>query len=251
MPADPYAVMSQYYDVFANAAAAVQTAPRADLFASLAAASDRVLDIGSGTGTASLMIADKGCEVHCAEPSPAMRAIHLAKLAGRPDLAGRVTVVPLESGFPAPVDYVYSAGVLQCLSGADRRAMFAAAAAALRPGGILALDMVGDTGDTEDATAQPFPPTLIAKAAVGRCDYEMWLSESPAARHAVDHHTVTQEFEYRVYLEGRIIERAEVSRTVFRNERGEISRELRGIGFTVAQGQPEWPRDFLVAHLAE
>ncbi len=74
-----------------------------------------------------------------------MRAVLLAKLAQRPALWDRVTVLPGSAPsfqLGRRFDYVYLAGVLEHIRHADRVKLFAVLAEHLVPGGTAAMDMV-------------------------------------------------------------------------------------------------------------
>ncbi len=111
------------------------------LFADLAAhapvdAGSRVLEIGCGTGQATVPLARLGCTVVAVELSDTMAAIARRHLAGFP--GARVVVSPFED-WPLPAerfDVVLSATAFHWLDPAVRMTK---AADALRPGGTLAL----------------------------------------------------------------------------------------------------------------
>jgi hypothetical protein len=96
-----------------------------------------------------------------------------------------------------------------------------------------------------DDPLTPVPATMVARARIGQCDYEMWLSAHP-----VDGRTAVQEFEYRTSADGHLYSRERVTRTVFRNTRSEVAGELAELGFHELPERPEeWPPDFFVARL--
>jgi SAM-dependent methyltransferase len=142
----------------------------ATLFADLAALADvgpgcRVMEIGCGTGQATLPLAERGCEITCIELGPNLAAIARRKLAGFPSV--RVVVSAFEDWpLPAePFDVVFAATAFHWLDPAVR---VGKAADALRPGGTLATVSTHHVagGDTE----------LFAQ--VQAC-YERWDPSTP------------------------------------------------------------------------
>lgn len=95
----------------------------------------RVLEIGCGTGQATLPLADRGASIVCVELGPAMAAVARRKLAGYPHV--RVDVAAFEDWpLPAePFDVVLSATAFHWI---DPRVRVSKAADALRAGGALA-----------------------------------------------------------------------------------------------------------------
>jgi SAM-dependent methyltransferase len=125
----------------------------AALFADLAALADvgpgrRVLEIGCGTGQATLPLAELGCEIICIELGADLAAVAQRKLAGFPSV--RVVVSAFEDWpLPAePFDVVFAATAFHWLDPAVR---VAKAADALRTGGALATVSTHHVagGDTE------------------------------------------------------------------------------------------------------
>lgn len=221
---DPYETMSYFYDTFAALNGATQTAPSRSAFVSLASDGQHVVDVGSGTGTIAGRIAEKGCTVHAAEPSRAMRAVHLSKLSSSPDVAARVTVVPLEVPFPS-LDYAVFAGVLQCFAPPERRRLLERVAAAARPGALIALDMVAD--GPANATA----PVRAAQAQVGRSRYEMWVETVPLGADAA-----RQLVEYRHFLDDRPLATETLERHVHVHGREAVRADLGAVGFETVSG---------------
>jgi SAM-dependent methyltransferase len=171
--ADPYGVVAAHWDD-------LHTGPRSaalvSFFADLAPPGGHALEIGPGTGRMTLAVAERAAGVHCLEPSPGMRTVLMTKLAGRPDLRHRVTVL----GGAAPdlrlgrrFDYVYLAAVLQDVPPQARRPLFAYLAGHLAPGGVLAMDMV------TDEAVPDHPEREMRGAHQGECRYTLSAAVRP------------------------------------------------------------------------
>ena len=100
------------------------------------AAGSRVLEIGSGTGIATRPLLERGFDVTAIEPGAALVDVARTELAGYPNVrwvGTRFEDWPLPAD---PFDMVFSATAFHWI---DRRVRVARAAAALRPGGYLAI----------------------------------------------------------------------------------------------------------------
>ncbi|NEA35221.1 class I SAM-dependent methyltransferase [Streptomyces sp. SID13031] len=92
------------------------------------------LEIGAGTGKATVAVASRGVQIVALEPDPAMALVLRQHVAG---LAVNIAMGTLESYEPEePVDLVYSAQAFHWTAPETR---WTRTAAALRPGGSLAL----------------------------------------------------------------------------------------------------------------
>ncbi len=119
-----------------------------DLLARHPAPGRRALDLACGTGTLALLLADEGWEVTGVDSSPAMLAQAAAKFAGAPaerrpslvqaDMRQIAGLVPAGAYDLATCTYD---SLNYMLDAADLAAAFAAAAAALAPGGVYVADM--------------------------------------------------------------------------------------------------------------
>jgi SAM-dependent methyltransferase len=93
MPADPYAALAEWYDL-EHDAITEDIEFFAQQIAALGLAHPHILEIGSGTGRIAAGLALAGYEVVGVEPSAAMRACCLARLAALPErVARRMTVL--------------------------------------------------------------------------------------------------------------------------------------------------------------
>jgi SAM-dependent methyltransferase len=108
-----------------------------DLFmlAEIEPAGARVLEVGCGTGQATLPLARRGCRVTCVELGTNLASIARSKLAQFPLV--RIVTAPFEVWHPGNerFDMVFAATAWHWL---DPTIRYARAAAALRPGGVLA-----------------------------------------------------------------------------------------------------------------
>jgi len=86
-----YGVTAEFYDVLHATRYLESTRRILDRF--LGAPMVGVIDVGAGTGLGTALLAER-CRVpvHAVEPSAAMRAVLLSRLAGRPDVLSRVHV---------------------------------------------------------------------------------------------------------------------------------------------------------------
>jgi len=110
----------------------------------------RVLELGSGAGNFSMLLADKGYEVAGAEISPTAVAWANDRVRGsRAESAFRVdNVLDLSTFGDGEFDAVIDGHCLHCIIGADRARCLAAAWRVLKPGGMLVvLTMCGEVLD--------------------------------------------------------------------------------------------------------
>jgi len=132
---------------------AVREAWRDLLLGVLPAAPARVADLGCGTATLSLLLADEGYRVDGVDFSPAMVRLARAKIAGRADVTvteGDAAAPPLAAG---SYDVVLCRHVLWALP--DQAAVLLRWAELLAPGGRLVLvegNWVTGAGLSADAT---------------------------------------------------------------------------------------------------
>lgn len=225
---DAYGPRAAYYDLFA-AHRADREPPSVRFFTGRTPPGARVLDVGAGTGRVSLAVADRAGEVCALEPSPAMRAILLAKLAGRPDLWPRVTVLDHAAPafrLPRSFGYAYLAGVLQHLAPAQRPELFATLARHLDPGGLLAVDMI--CGDDDDGRP---PAPVDERLRLGASSYTLRYSATPAGP---DRQCVR--LEYRVTHPGATASAEVVEHVRHLHRCTPVVAELRAAGFEVVGG---------------
>lgn len=231
-PEDTYDAAAGYYDLFA-AAQGTTVLPSLKFFAALVQPDQQVLDVGAGTGRIALAVAAKAGHVYCLEPSRAMRAVLLSKLAQRPSLRARLTVLPGGAPsfcLPARIHYAYLAGVLQYVSASDRPALFGTLAAHLHPGATLAMDMIG---------GQPgagWPQRLLQEAVAGHCRYTLQCSAEPDGPSCLRMQLI-----YRTRLHGHVIAEDRAERIRHFHSPSETQADLLSAGFLIAGGSVAEP----------
>jgi SAM-dependent methyltransferase len=225
---DAYGARAAYYDLFAECRG-TKAPPAVNFFADLTPVGARVLDVGAGTGRVTLKVADRAEQVHALEPSDAMRAILLTKLAAHRKLWPRVTVL----GLAAPrfrlrrrFDYAYLAGVLQHLPPEQRPELFTTLASHIEPGsGLLALDMVSGAG------ALGWPDRQVEEVSLGACTYTLHYS---AIATGPDRQEVR--LTYHAAYEGRRMATEVVEHERYLHRSALVASELEAAGFVIVGG---------------
>jgi SAM-dependent methyltransferase len=190
-----------FYGEFAWAYDYLIERPVADECAAIAAALARrgimpaasLLDAGCGTGRYAVALARRGFVVTGIDRSPALLAEALrhpvdasARVRFEP---GELLALPAGSGF----DAIVCRGVLNDLvETAERAAVFAAFARALRPGGALLFDVRDWDASVVGKTAQPVSERRVTTPR-GRLVYRSVTRLDPATRRLLiaEHHTLT------------------------------------------------------------
>ncbi|UYG16593.1 class I SAM-dependent methyltransferase [Brachybacterium huguangmaarense] len=146
MPDDAYAVTSGAYDLFAASARPAQLAALDAVEGLLRPEAGPILDIGAGSGTLTAALFERlpSARVLAIEPSFAMRALALSRLAAHPAWCERVTVRPedfFSAALPARIGGALLLGVLGHFDPGERAAVLAELAARLPDGGAALLDL--------------------------------------------------------------------------------------------------------------
>ncbi|MEV5571710.1 class I SAM-dependent methyltransferase [Spirillospora sp. NPDC052269] len=222
---DPYAFTPGYYDLFR---AHEDALPSVSFFAGLTPPDADALEIGPGTGRLALAVAERARTLTCLERSPTMRAVLISKLAQRPDLRSKVTVLQgTAPGFDLgrTFDYVYLGGVLEHVPPAERPVLFAAIAAHLAPGGLCVMDMV------LRMPAPDLEERVMDEQDLGECRYVL---SAEAERLGPDLSRLRQT--YRTYLRGELIATEETERLHNMHRPEPVLKDLADVGLHPAEG---------------
>jgi SAM-dependent methyltransferase len=135
----------------------------------------RTLEIGAGTGTNALWLAERGFDVLGIEVAALAVERATAKLKGR-DLRCRFATLDFLRAAPpgGPFDFVFDRGCFHVFDESEERARFAAqVAAALVPGGLW-LSLIGST---EGAPQEVGPPRRSAREVILAIDPALEIVE--------------------------------------------------------------------------
>jgi SAM-dependent methyltransferase len=202
---------------------------RASLRPLLAGVRRNVLEVGAGTGliTQSLAEATPG-EVFALEPSAGMRAVLLSRLSSHPELLSRVTVLACDAlsvRLDQPVQAVVLINVIYALEPGYRRRLWPVLAASLESGGLL----VFSWQDGGPPAVRPLQE--LESHRVGRHAYTV-LSEVVES----GDEAYLVRYVYRITAGGTVISEEEMTWYAYRPVLDVLSGELRGAGFTQAEG---------------
>jgi SAM-dependent methyltransferase len=133
--------VAPYYDLFVGPADPPDGA--AAFLSHFVERGGSVLDIGAGTGSTAIALAERGVHVTALEPDAEMHAVLLSRLARRFDIDARITPIPQGAGFPTGVqhDVVASFSLLHLLAPRDQDAVVAYARTQVKPQGKVVLEM--------------------------------------------------------------------------------------------------------------
>ena len=132
-----------------------------------------ILAVGAGTGLITTSLADwTPAEIFALEPSAGMRAVLLSRLSSRPELLGRVTVLPCDAlsvTLGGPVEAVVMINVMYALEPDYRRQLWPVLAASLETAGLLVFTW------RDGGPPAPRPLRELQSRQVGRHTYTILL----------------------------------------------------------------------------
>jgi hypothetical protein len=196
---DAYAITAEFYDLLASSYWDAKQAVLAAALEAARPAAGPILDLGAGTGLATVAVADTlpTATILAVEPSPSLRAVLHARLAGRADLRNRVTVWPTDlagAELPARLGGAVAISMLGHLAPAERIGLWSLLAARLAPGAPAVIEL------QPPARPEVVPATEFARARLGDLEYEGSGSAEPDGPDSI-RWTMT----YRVFRSGRLL----------------------------------------------
>ncbi len=213
-----YEKCAHLYDLF-------DTKENVGFFLKYGLAAKEVLDIGAGTGRIAFPLAEKGVNVFCVEPSPAMRREFLKKLGQRREFSDRVTLVAgdamsfdLGRTFPA----IFLSGIFDhFLNDEERLSSLSNISKHLTQNGKLVFDV-----SLEPAKDTPLSPSGTAEK--GNLEYRRFVGGKLLPDEKKEVHLV-----FETYESGKLLERIEERSLVGILDRKNLHRLLEKTGFEV------------------
>ncbi|OKI71634.1 class I SAM-dependent methyltransferase [Micromonospora sp. CB01531] len=201
MTADPYTQSGEFLDVFSRDAWQALRPAVVEAMRHAAPGQEPIVDVGAGTGLGTLLVAEAvpDVDIIAVEPSPILRAVLLARVAGDEALRRRVTVVAAgveDVRLPSRLGGVLAINMLGHLSPQRRRVFWNDLRARLAPSAPLIVNL------QPPAEVTTVPQTTFASVQIGRHIYE----GSGAARPSGEN-TVTWTMRYRILDPGGAVER--------------------------------------------
>lgn len=196
---DAYGITAEFYDLLAGAYWDVKVAALAAALEGARPEAGPILDLGAGTGLATMAVADAlpTATILAVEPSPSLRAVLHARLAARTDLQDRVTVWPTDlagAELPDRLGGAVAISMLGHLDPAERTGLWSLLAARLAPGAPAVIEL------QPPARPESVPATEFARARLGDLEYEGSGAAEPDGPDSV-RWTMT----YRVLRSGRLL----------------------------------------------
>ncbi|MGI8312326.1 class I SAM-dependent methyltransferase [Saccharopolyspora hattusasensis] len=164
-----------------------------------------VVDVGAGSGSGTLVLADAlpDAEIFAVEPSAGLRSALLARVNGHDSLRERVTVLPegfLDAALPGRLSLVVAMNVIGHFSPLERLEIWRLLAERLAPDGRAVLNLQPPAEPVE------VPEAVVASERVGRRRYECRARAEPAGEEMLTWHMT-----YRTYQNEQIVDERKLS----------------------------------------
>ncbi len=213
-----YEKCAHLYDLF-------DTKENIEFFFRYVSQAKEILDIGAGTGRIAFPLAEKGVNVFCVEPSPAMRREFLKKLAARRDLLEHISLIA-GSAMSFELDRTFPAAFLSgsfdhFLDDQERLSSLVNINRHLDPNGKLVFDVL-----LELMKDKPLSPAGSVKK--NDLEYRRFVGEKLLPDGKGETLLV-----FETYESGKLIERIEERSLVGIIDRKKLHRLLRETGFVV------------------
>lgn len=232
---DPYERSAEYIDIMIADVWDAFGPALTEALEGVEATTGTIVDLGAGSGrgvrAVCAALADSS-PVLAVEPSPALRAVLLARVHEDTRLRRRVTVAPggaLDTPLPDRVRAVMAMNVIGHLSPPERHELWARIASRLAPGGCVIVNLA------PPATPSHVPPSLMAHLTVGGLAYEGWASAEPSGDRRITWHMT-----YRTLRQGRPLSEVTVDYEWWVLDEAELARELAEYGLSL---RPVGPPD--------
>ncbi|NKY33160.1 class I SAM-dependent methyltransferase [Nocardia speluncae] len=229
--ADTYSVTAEFYDLMATPYWAQVDPLLPDLLAEVDTLAGPVVDIGAGTGLSTMAVADAlpDAEIIAVEPSGAMRAVLMSRLAARKDLRERITVLPsgfLDAGLAGPCAAVVALGVLGHFDGLARARVWTAIADLLAPGALAVVE-VQQPGQVVEVSERCY-----TRARAGALRYEGWSRALP-----VDDESLIWRMTYRAYRDTELLREHRTEHQVWPVPADRVVAEAAAAGLTARSAE--------------
>jgi SAM-dependent methyltransferase len=199
-----------------------------------------LVDIGAGSGIGTRLAADTvaDLEILAVEPSPALRAVLLSRVADSHDLQGRVTVLADQfqtAVLPDRLSGVIAMNVLGHFSPDERQQLWSLLANRLSPGGPALFNVL------PPAEPVAVPDSLMAQVTVGRHRYEGWAMAEPGGDDLLLWHMT-----YRTLRDGQMLDERRATYRWWVASQQRLADELAVHGLSVEAAGPAEAGLFLV-----
>lgn len=231
---DDYAESAEYLDIMSRPMWDLLSPELAELLRESPPPNEPILDIGAGSGLGTMVVARAlpDTEIIAVEPSPALRAVLLAKVVGDADLVRRITVIDADiqrAVLPDRIGIALAINMIGHLDAVARAALWRVLAQRLVPGGRIVLTL-----QPPDSVVG-VPETRFCEMALGRRTYEGWGQAEPSGADSV-----TWRMRYRTLEAGTIVRERAVEYLWWVIAEGGLRNELNEHGFSLrAIGHPQ------------
>jgi hypothetical protein len=189
-----------------------------------------LVDVGAGSGHGTVALAEEfgAAEIVAVEPDPSMRCLLMQRIAERPDLRDRVTVLPddiVTAPLPAALGGAALLSVIYLLDPDQRRRLWDLLAERLVAGAPVLMNRSYGAGPRE-----PVAPKLVSSATMGRQRYERWFESAPMSAGGVEVRNT-----FRVFHDGELAREETATTTAHGLDEADVLADVPADCFIVTE----------------